>query len=419
MSNPSPSLHFLTLPPEIREQVYTLICRPCESRSIDEEGYTTYDFRPALTLFRINRQIHDEANKVFYSLNTFARVETPWQQSREHLQFEGDVPTVIRNGAKFTKHRLVVGIDAPAYEDEGRERETYVVHADDLGKFGHTWWLAGLSHPALNPNLRLTLELRDPFSPEWETPFMAKAMQRKLLEPWGKVRGLVDFRVVGQIMPYASLLAGVKAAQIEAEPSVESCLSECVRLKALGNDALKRGTLHVNDASKQRAAYHEALDLYTQAWAAIHITIRQHQRHIHADAFYARTLTHPPYAAKSAQSERLTLRIQLVANTCLAYLKLSQPQEAKFWGMRTIRTLREAFGVPDGIELAPEQEAATGLEAGKEMGRVYYRTAVACLDCGERQEARRLLAVAKIYLPGEGDQRAIEKVEQGCALRVG
>ena len=110
--------HLLTLPAEIREHIYKLIFNPEESRRHEEDEYVTYDYSAALVLFRINRQIYHEAHKVFYDLNTFVRIETPWPQSKEHVMSEGHCPIVIQDGfaKRFKNYRLEVGIDAPQYE---------------------------------------------------------------------------------------------------------------------------------------------------------------------------------------------------------------------------------------------------------------------------------------------------------------
>lgn len=79
--------------------------------------------------------------------------------------------------------------------------------------------------------------------------------------------------------------------------------------------------------------------------------------------------------------------------------------------MRTINIMRR------GQEhLEPEQEAANGWISGPEMGKIYYRTAVAFKEMDDKYEARRLLKVAVLYLPN--DARVREMIRE-CALRLG
>ena len=77
--------HLLTLPAEIREYIYKLVFNPEENRRYEKDEYVTYHYSAAFVLFKINRQIYNEAHKVFYDLNTFVRIETPWPQSKEHV----------------------------------------------------------------------------------------------------------------------------------------------------------------------------------------------------------------------------------------------------------------------------------------------------------------------------------------------
>ena len=97
---------------------------------------------------------------------------------------------------------------------------------------------------------------------------------------------------------------------------------------------------------------------------------------------------------------RIILRVRLVANIILAYLKLSKYDEAKFWGMRSINLFRGTTGETEE-EGDREDEAMLGFPAAREMGKIYYRTGVAVREVGEREKARRLFTTAVKYLPGD------------------
>ena len=68
------------------------------------------------------------------------------------------------------------------------------------------WYYSDLSHPGLNSNLRLKLKLQDPYAVSLETRPVPKALQLKLLEPFGEVKGLFDVEFDGEI--YSSVNGG-------------------------------------------------------------------------------------------------------------------------------------------------------------------------------------------------------------------
>jgi len=401
-------LHLLTLPAEIREQIYSLIFHPEANRRYEPDEYVTYHYSAALVLFKLNRQIYREAHKVFYDLNTFVRIETPWPQSKEHVMAEGHVPIVVQDGLakKFKNYRLNCCIDAPQYELLDMDTECFIIHVDDVPKFTKSWFLADLSHPTLNPNLRLNLRLHDPFSVQGEERHIPWQLQRRLLLPWAEVKNLGQMTLGGSPEPDTKIASELKAKLAEPLPSPEHCIGECARLKREGNAELQAGR------------YRSALAIYKQAWEAIYIMLYGRTRHVHGDAFFDVRLKEPPYQGKFGQAERLVLRVQLVANTCLALLKLEEFDDCIFWGMRTINTLRIGMGFEPDMDIEPEREAIPGFPAAMEMGKVYWRTALALKAKDEKSEARRLAKVAMVYLPGAGDQRALEQLLRECMLRI-
>lgn len=398
-------LQFLSLPPEIREQIYSLILNPGASRVYEDDEYTSYDYQDALVLFRINRQIYYESRKIFRDLNIFVRIETPWPQAKEHVAAEGHVPIVMEDAAadRFEGFSMAVVIDAPQHVMVGMESVPFVIMLDDLPKFTRSWFYADLSHPGMNSNLRLTLRLNAPFTPDWEEKRLMKPLQRRLLLPFGEIKGLLDTRLEGGLKPYGSIEQELRDKQAEKHKPPEHCLAEAARLKVAGNAALQAGQ------------YHAAIELYNKAWEAIHIVIRGQQRHVYADEYFARLLSEEPYKNKNGQAERLTLRIELVANTCFAYLKLQDYAQCRFWGMRTICMAREAMGL-EGHNLRPEEEAVGNFPAAAQFGKIYYRTATACKVLDQKTEAKHLFRVAKVYLPG--DRENIDKEIAACSFRL-
>lgn len=402
----SSSSSFLTVPAEVREHVYRFILRPDANRVAKRDDCTDYDYRDALVLFKLNKQIYFEARKIFRDLNVFVRIETPWPEAQNHVADEGRTPILVKQerAKRFRDHSLSVLIDAPQTPIQNTEAEKFVILLDDLAKFTRTWHYAELSHPGLNRFLRLTLDLRDPYTPDWEETRVSRALQRRLLLPFGEVKELREVNIRGDPTPFPSIEAELKELQAVPYESAEHCLRECTRLKAQGNEELGKGNLKL------------ALQRYQEAWEAIHIIVRGRRRDTHADAFFERYLREEPFKGKNGQTERLMLRVQLVANTVLAYIKLKDWAEAEFWGMRSINMLRRAIPADDGGDLPPEREAVPEFPAKEPMGKIYYRTALAYKELGDMSQARKLLRVSAVYLPGD---ESVRREIAACAIRLG
>ncbi|KAI3318258.1 hypothetical protein HD806DRAFT_512343 [Xylariaceae sp. AK1471] len=391
----------LSLPPEIRDQIYTIILHPTNNRTFRPDEYTDYDYRDALVLFRVNRQIYYEARDIFRLLNVFVRVETPWSEAEEHVNLAGHVPVLMRGGraTRFNGHTLHITIQTPAAGAPETGTHHFVMLADDLPAFTKAWFYWNLTHPGLNQWLALSLFLRDPHSPDWDEKHVRRDVQRQLLLPFGDVKGLRTFVVTGDPKPQPKIVAELRALQAVEPATPEACLAEGIRLKSEGNVLLQKGEMRA------------ALEVYNRAWEAIHIVIKGRQRHVHAEAFFASDLPD----GRNGQLERMNLRIQLVANTCLAYLKLEDWEELKFWGMRTIELMRQATGANERF-INPEDEALLGFPSAPQVGKIYYRTARALKEMGDRDGARRLLRVASIYLPND---EIVRKELASVALKIG
>jgi len=398
------ALRFLDFPPEIREQVYHEVL--CSAHSCHDtglaDGSSHYDFQ--LNILSANRQIYREAKKIFQD-NVFVKITTPWPEALGHISSEGKVPIVAagHNAANFVDFHLWVHIDAPPGMVD---LETYsmLICLEDVEAFTQTWRYSNLNHPGLNTRLRLQLTLQDPHVHLRKIP---KHLQSRLLLPFGDVKDLQSFTVKGQkVLP--SVKEALTKAQARSEPSLEECLEGATRFKDEGNRALQAGD------------FREALRQYNHAFAAIHIRVNGRQRHIYADGYYIREVESGIYKGERGDYIRMVLRIKLVANTVLAYLKLEDWTEALFWGKRSIVLFRHGItGSPSqDIEddMAPSWAAEAfmmNIPAKAEMGKIFYRTALASKALGKWADVRTLIKAAAIYLPHDEVVQAEKRALNG------
>ena len=380
----------LSLPGEIRELIYTKLLSPVESNSLTPDGYKQYRFD--LRVLRINRQVYSEARQVFRRLNVFAAIETPFPEAENHVRF--DVPLVITGPAALRFHDAHLSANINLRRDvpqlRGRQPQRFVVLRDDLPAFCRMWFYQDLGHPGLNAHLTLALELRDPYAAEYDAGALPKALQRQLLEPFGCVKGLDSLEIKGE--HYESIEKALRADMAVPYQSPEQCLAEGNRIKDDGNVALQHGR------------YAEAIRLYLDAFRAIHIVCEGRRRSVWADAFFQKELAEGEHKGVEGTMVRFVLRARLVANVVLAYLKLADYEEAHFWGSRTIRLIQKFFD---------EESQATGFPAVEQMGKIYYRTALAAKELGDKSEARRYLAMALKYLPND---QIVRKERESLAL---
>ncbi len=141
-------------------------------------------------------------------------------------------------------------------------------------------------------------------------------------------------------------------------PTLQQCCEEATDLMRQGEVAL---------ASDNAA---EALDLFRRAFQAIHILIHGRTRRVLADVFFHEGIEHGMYAGQTGMTVRVILRLKLVSRFIAAYLKLGQWNEAAFWGMRSIRIMREAMDTEF-------EDFLSEFLSGADVGFIYIRTAIA------------------------------------------
>ncbi|KAL8675533.1 MAG: hypothetical protein Q9168_000045 [Polycauliona sp. 1 TL-2023] len=412
---------FLNLPPEIREHVYHQVLSCDSARRLPDDDDNPASYRFDLAILRTNRQIYHESKKAFQD-NVFIKITTPWSESIEHISSEGRVPIIAKGPAAdaFASFHLWIWIDAPGVPPRGTDY-SIIICLDDLPAFTRMWRFSNLNMPALNPHLSLKLVLQDPHVPNRKLP---KALQLRLLQPFGLVKNLHSFSVHGaKVLP--SVEEALKKEQATPEPSPEESLETATALKDAGNNAL------------QTQDYASAMRYYTEAFAAIHVTVSGRKRYIHAEGYYnLRELASGPYKGQNGHLARIILRVKLVANVIKTYLKMEEWEEARFWGKRSINLFSASYDPHPTDDLDGDFDrdwawvqlsAAMGFPAQDAMGKILYRTALASRALGFKKEDYNLVQAAQVYLPrdeiirtdlrnmteqADADQRAAAQAEE-------
>jgi tetratricopeptide (TPR) repeat protein len=234
------------------------------------------------------------------------------------------------------------------------------------------WYYFDISHDGLNGHLRLCMTLSGlEDDPERG---LSKATQKRLLMPWGDVRNLHSLTVEG---PHDDIIVeDLRKAMEEEYPTPADCLERCDAFKDAGNAAFK--------ASK----WELALEQYVKAFEAIHIIVDGQRRHIWAEAYFYGTLPTGKWRGHYGGNIYMDLRIKLLANIMAVYLKMEQYSMVLFWGKRSIDMFRQ--GRPDD-----EPHPAFPIE----MGKVYWRTALAARALNDMTTAREMIRVAAKWLP--------------------
>ncbi|KAF3123838.1 hypothetical protein TWF569_001597, partial [Orbilia oligospora] len=142
----------LSIPAELRNQIYTYLLSPYNNREPLEDGSYTYEFFQSLVIFRINRQIYLESRKIFHQLNTFVKISTPWQQAKYHVALDGQVDILddTFRAEKFRLHTLSVQINAvypsPEAMEDPQAMFSFIIllETGDLDRFCRSWFYSSV-----------------------------------------------------------------------------------------------------------------------------------------------------------------------------------------------------------------------------------------------------------------------------------
>ncbi|KAF2029490.1 hypothetical protein EK21DRAFT_67513 [Setomelanomma holmii] len=372
------SFPFLSLPLELREAVYSLYFKPADrlvrNESLESQGYYggVYDFD--FNLYKVNRQVYEESKRVWKRENVFVKIATPWPSAGmyrvyimaedgnevlvNHISSEGLVPIVCTSTRAdvFTAHHALVQITAPFHQ--AVPEHTVVVLLDDLHLFTQTWYYSALSYPMLNDRLSTAFVLGDPdATPGDTTPAGSKlsiALQKRLLLPFEAVKGLYHTEISNYAPDVAQELKRRMAIPI---PSLQHCCESAHNLMVQGNVLLPSNP-------------QESLESYIKAFRAIHILIHNRTRRVLADVFFHEGIESGRFAGQTGMTVRVVLRLKLVARVILAYLKLGKWDDAAFWGMRSIRIMRESMDTDF-------EDFLSEFIGGEDVALIYVRTGVA------------------------------------------
>ncbi|KAF2711883.1 hypothetical protein K504DRAFT_231773 [Pleomassaria siparia CBS 279.74] len=311
-------------------------------------------------------------------------------QTVNHISQDGLVPIVTHGeaGKKCRRYHELVEISAPIHK--ALPEYVIVVLLDDLHLFCQVWFYSALSYPALNDHLRTTFVLQDPYYPADPKP-IPLALQRRLLFPFEKVKGLYEVEMDGFDERVKQEL---KTLMAKPNDTVQKCCEDATELMEKGD-----GELAAGKAKK-------ALESYSQSFKTIHILIDGRTRRVLGDPFFHDGIQGGRYTGQSGTTVRIILRIKLVSRTVHAYIKMQQWEEAAFWGMRSIRIMREAMETEfEGF--------LTEFVGADDTGLLYLRAAIAMRKMEENgsdelahylcngENSERLFLLTKKYMKGK------------------
>ncbi|CAI6334788.1 unnamed protein product [Periconia digitata] len=358
---------FLRLPLELREHIYSYYFRPADRLDVSNFAGGLYRFE--FDLLRVNKQVHLEAHNLWRrKFAYFVRLQTLWPNAVHHISNEGLVPIVAYGprASNFKEHAFL--LEVSSHQDPDQSEHPMIMLLDDIPQFAQTWFYSGLTYPGLNEALNLkctarNLEQRGTSSnilEDDEKSTIPLDMQKRLLLPFGKIKGLSGTQLAHFDKSVEDDLLTAMAAPY---PPVHECFEECITLIEKGDELLSITPRTIGTARS-------ALESFFAAFHAMHILIDGRKRRVLADAYFHENITEGRFKGQMGSAIRIILRIRLVSRCVLAYLRMGEYGEAAFWGMRSVRIMSE--------QMSSEFDAFIADYIGSEdMGMINARTAIA------------------------------------------
>lgn len=422
------NMGILDLPLELRQQIYRIIFRPADNRTYLRTGGYNYDYAAAQTIFGVNRQLAIEAKHIYRQLNIFV-ILTTVMPCDWFPHYMNAVP-ITMDMPKYAHIPLHLGIRYK-YGSPMQAQDMLFIHIDDFETFANVWIYACIMAPKLNPMEKMSMRILDgrKMRPKkvlteeqqsqldmpvhmWERireswvndlePELSTVLQRKLLLPLRQLK-TVEIEEIDDSLADKAIIDQVKKDHAEPPARELSFYVESVKLKTRGAELV---------AAKDHA---KALKIYERAFHMNEDASEPFQKPIMSTMRW-KLFDRTHSDRESDFLFRVHLRNQLISNIVLCNNKLTDYDEAIKWAMIAIKDVREYRGVDIAYGASDaEDEADTGHVAQKELGKIYYRAALAYKAKDEMSDARKLLRVAILYLPNSHEVAA---EMASCALQL-
>lgn len=153
--------------------------------------------------------------------------------------------------------------------------------------------------------------------------------QKQLLEPFGLIKNLEMIHLNGA---HPQVRDDVLKTMNTPAKSATECLEEAMQLKNQGNEAITQ------------KKYAEALQLYYDAFYAIHVVVKGRERDCYAETYFQSQLDRRVDGSQNGNIVYFKMRVRLVANVMQVYCYQERWEDAKHWGMRSIDLMRDLAG---------------------------------------------------------------------------
>ncbi|CAD6589932.1 MAG: hypothetical protein ASARMPREDX12_004079 [Alectoria sarmentosa] len=396
---PPPRANFLSLPLELRNEIYRHLLSTRRTRNDLGLGRARYSLQTAI--LATSQRIYAEASKVLQE-NRFINITTLWTTFKQDVLVQGKFPIIAERKGKVPYrdfHRLVV------LDFMGDANETvfynYLTCQDDLPQLCKLLFYASCQGPNFSSMLHVTLMLINPdVRAKTGVP---KALQESFMMPFAILKGLHGLTIKGD--RNKEVETALRKAMSVPNPTAAEYLESAAALKDAGNAAFKAGD------------YARSIRIYIQAYEAMHFIVDGQRFAIMLDGYFAsNTLTGGRFDGQRGDLVRHHLGSQLNWNIQQAHLKLEQWPQAYLWGERAISDLEYANVQQSVLDGTPN------LVTGAEQAKVYWRMAVASKALDRKQVWARSLMKASMFAPQDRAIRreldALEKRLHGGGLTM-